>query len=58
VFGKPGFPLSDVPPAGDRGRRGGRYKAKPTRAFRFKDIREAHRVIESNEAKGKLVVVL
>ena len=36
----------------------GRYKAKPTRVFRFEDIREAHRVMESNEAKGKMVVVL
>jgi hypothetical protein len=26
--------------------------------FRFEDIREAHRVMESNEAKGKMVVVL
>ena len=33
-------------------------KAKPTRLFRFEDIREAHRVMESNEAKGKMVVVL
>jgi hypothetical protein len=36
----------------------GRYQAKPTRVFRFEDIREAHRVMESNEAKCKMVVVL
>ena len=36
----------------------GRYHAKPTRVFRFEDIREAHRVMESNEAKGKMVVVI
>jgi NADPH:quinone reductase-like Zn-dependent oxidoreductase len=36
----------------------GRYKAKPKRVFRFEDIQEAHRVMESNEAKGKMVVVL
>jgi hypothetical protein len=35
-----------------------RYKAKPTRVFRFVEIQEAHRVMESNEAKGKMVVVL
>jgi NADPH2:quinone reductase len=31
---------------------------KPSRVFRFEDIREAHRVMESNEASGKLVVIL
>ena len=59
VFGTPGFPLSDVPLqaiAADIA--AGRYKAKPSRVFRFEDIREAHRVMESNEAKGKMVVVL
>jgi NADPH:quinone reductase-like Zn-dependent oxidoreductase len=59
VFGTPGFPLSDVPLqaiAGDVA--AGRYKAKPARVFRFDDIREAHRVMESNQANGKLVVIL
>jgi NADPH2:quinone reductase len=59
VFGTPGFPLSDVPLqaiAGDVA--AGRYKAKPARVFRFEDIREAHRVMESNQANGKLVVIL
>jgi NADPH:quinone reductase len=59
VFGKPGFPLSDVPlQAIAADVEAGRYKAKPSRVFRFEDIREAHRVMESNEAKGKMVVVL
>jgi NADPH:quinone reductase-like Zn-dependent oxidoreductase len=58
VFGKPGFPLSDVPlQAIAADVEAGRYKAKPTRVFRFEDIQEAHRVMESNEAKGKMVVV-
>jgi NADPH:quinone reductase-like Zn-dependent oxidoreductase len=59
VFGKPGFPLSDVPLqtiAADV--EAGRYKAKPSRVFRFEDIQEAHRVMESNQAGGKMVVVL
>jgi hypothetical protein len=30
---------------------------KPLRVFRFEDIREAHRVMESDEAKGKMVAV-
>ena len=34
-----------------------RFKAKPSRVFKFEDIREAHRVMEANEANGKVVVV-
>ena len=59
VFGTPGFPLSDVPLqaiAADVA--AGRYKAKPARVFRFEDIREAHRVMEANQANGKIVVIL
>jgi NADPH2:quinone reductase len=58
VFGTPGFPLSDVPLqqiAGDAA--DGRLDAKPVRVFRFEEIREAHRVMEANEARGKMVVV-
>jgi NADPH2:quinone reductase len=58
VFGTPGFPLSDVP-LQDIARQvaAGRLKAKPARVFRFEEIREAHRVMEANEAGGKMVVV-
>src|SRR5262245_7913219 len=59
VFGTPGFPLSDVPLqaiAADIA--AGRYQAKPSRVFRFEDIREAHRVMDANQAKGKMVVVI
>jgi NADPH2:quinone reductase len=59
VFGTPGFPLSDVPLqkiAEDVAT--GRLKAKPSRVFGFDEIREAHRVMEANEASGKMVVVL
>ncbi|MCP3469391.1 zinc-binding alcohol dehydrogenase family protein [Bradyrhizobium sp. CCGUVB1N3] len=58
VFGTPGFPLSDVPLqqiAQDAA--GGRLDVKPARVFRFNEIREAHRVMEANEARGKMVVV-
>ena len=44
VFGTPGFPLSDVPLqkiADDVA--AGRLEAKPSRVFRFEEIREAHR---------------
>ena len=57
VFGT--FPLSDVPLQAIAEKVvAGRYKAKPSRVFRFEDIREAHRVMEANEANGKLVVRL
>jgi len=59
VFGTPGFPLSDVPLQTIAEKVAtGRYKAKPSRVFHFEEIREAHRVMEANEAKGKLVVRL
>lgn len=58
VFGMPGFPLSDVPLqqiAADVA--AGRLNVKPARIFGFEEIREAHRVMEANEAGGKMVVV-
>jgi NADPH:quinone reductase-like Zn-dependent oxidoreductase len=58
VFGTPGFPLSDVPLqqiAVDAA--AGRLDVKPTRIFRFEEIREAHRVMEAGEARGKMVIV-
>jgi NADPH2:quinone reductase len=59
MFGTPEFPLSDVPlqEMVDRAATGA-YKAKPANVFRFEDIQEAHRLIESNQANGKLVVRL
>ncbi|GAA4586721.1 zinc-binding alcohol dehydrogenase family protein [Planotetraspora phitsanulokensis] len=59
VFGTPGFPLSDVPlQAIAEQVAAGRLKAKPSRVFRFEEIREAHRVMEAGEAGGKMVVVV
>jgi NADPH2:quinone reductase len=52
VFGTPGFPLSDVPLqqiAADAA--AGRLDVKPTRIFRFEEIREAHRVMEAGKAR-------
>ena len=59
VFGKPGFPLYDVPLqaiASDVA--AGRYNAKPVRVFRLEEIREAHKLMESGQAGGKMVVRL
>jgi NADPH:quinone reductase len=59
VFGKPGFPLSDVPLQVIANHiAAGRYKAKPVRVFRFEEIREAHKLMESGQAGGKMVVRL
>ncbi len=58
VFGTPGFPLSDVPLqqiAQDAA--AGRLDVKPVRVFTFDNIQEAHRVMEANQASGKMVVV-
>jgi NADPH:quinone reductase len=58
VFGSPAFPLSDVPLQRiARDIADGRWNAKPSRIFRFEEIREAHRVMEANDAHGKMVVV-
>lgn len=58
VFGTPGFPLPDVP-LQDIARQvaAGRLDATPSRVFGFDRIREAHRVMESGETGGKMVVV-
>ena len=58
VFGTPGFPLADVPLQQiARDAAAGRLDVKPARIFGFEEIREAHRVMEANEARGKMVVV-
>jgi NADPH:quinone reductase-like Zn-dependent oxidoreductase len=59
VFGTPGFPLSDVPLSEIAEQvRNGRLDVRPSRIFSFNDIREAHRIMEAGEARGKMVVVL
>ena len=57
MYGSSEFPLSDVPLQAIVERaQSGVYQAKPARVFRFEEIAEAHRVMESNQAGGKLVV--
>jgi len=59
VTGSTEFPLSEIPFQDIVDRvAAGTYKAKPARVFGFDDIQQAHRVIESGEAGGKLVVRL
>ena len=57
--GTPDFPLSEIPfqdmvdcvAAGV-------YKAKPSRVFRFEEIREAHRILDQGSQTGKMVVLV
>jgi NADPH:quinone reductase len=59
VTGSAEFPLSEIPFQDIVDRvAAGNYKAKPVRVFGFDAIQQAHRVIESGEAGGKLVVRL
>jgi NADPH2:quinone reductase len=58
VFGSPGFPL-DVPLQTIIDRvMDGTYKAKPAKVFGFQEIeiQDAHRLMESYQAAGKIVV--
>jgi NADPH:quinone reductase len=57
VTGSGEFPLSEIPFQAIVDRvAAGAYKAKPAKVFRFDDIVAAHRLMESNEANGKIVV--
>jgi NADPH:quinone reductase-like Zn-dependent oxidoreductase len=57
MFGLPGFPLSEIPLQTIVQRAAaGVYKAKPSKVFVFEEIQEAHRLMESNRANGKIVV--
>jgi len=59
VTGTPEFPLSEIPFQAIVERvEAGIYRAKPARVFRFEEIQEAHRLMESGEANGKIVVRL
>ena len=59
TYGTPDYPLTDVPLQAivDRAA-AGTHRAKPARVFGFHEIREAHRLIEANQANGKVVVKL
>ena len=59
VFGMPEFPLSEIPLQTIVDRVAGSiYKAKPARVFHFEEIQEAHRLMDSYGADGKIVVTL
>jgi NADPH:quinone reductase-like Zn-dependent oxidoreductase len=59
MLGTKDYPLSDIPMqeiVDDAAR--GAYKAKPVKVMRFEQIPDAHRLVESNGAGGKIVVVV
>jgi NADPH2:quinone reductase len=57
VTGTAEFPLAEIPFQSIVDRvADGTYRAKPAKVFRFEDIRDAHRLMESGEAGGKIVV--
>jgi NADPH:quinone reductase len=57
VLGTSAFPLSEIPLTELIGKaESGIYQAKPARVFGFDDIVEAHRVMESGLAGGKMTV--
>jgi NADPH:quinone reductase-like Zn-dependent oxidoreductase len=59
MLGSPAFPTSEIPMQTIAERvENGTYKAGPARVFRFEEIREAHRLMESAAANGKIVVSL
>jgi NADPH:quinone reductase-like Zn-dependent oxidoreductase len=59
VTGTPEFPLSEIPFQAIVDRvADGSYKAKPAKVFGFEEIQDAHRLMESNRAGGKIVVRL
>lgn len=59
VLGGRDYPLAAIPfhHIVDRAAEGA-YLAKPARVFEFDEIREAHRLVESGQAHGKVVVRL
>lgn len=59
MFGTAGFPLSEIPLQHMAAcAASGAYRAAPVRVFGFDEIQAAHRLMESNQANGKLVVRL
>ena len=59
MFGTDGFPLSNIP-VGEIVDKvvSGAYVAAPKKVFEFEQIVDAHRLMESNTTKGKIVIKL
>ncbi len=58
MFGTPDFPLTDIPLQHIVEQvEKGVYRCEPARVFGFDEIRQAHRLMESNDAGGKIVIM-
>jgi len=58
LFGTPSLPLSEIPFAEFIARaEKGSYETVPAHVFDFEQIVEAHRLMESGKARGKIVIV-
>jgi NADPH:quinone reductase-like Zn-dependent oxidoreductase len=58
-LGEDGYPLAGIPLTEMVAKaEAGTYRARPVRVFGFEEIVEAHRVMESGEAGGKMVVAV
>ena len=58
-LGSPDFPVSEIPfQAMAQKAAAGRYEVRPAAVFSFDRIREAHRLMESGDAFGKIVVLV
>ena len=59
LFGTKNFPLDTIPfHEIVSAVQNGIYRAKPVKTFAFSQIQQAHQLMEQNQAKGKIVVVL
>jgi len=59
VTGSDAFPLSEIPFQDIVDRvASGAFKAKPAKSFHFNEIQAAHRLLEANQAGGKIVVCM
>jgi NADPH:quinone reductase-like Zn-dependent oxidoreductase len=57
VLGTPDFPLSSIPLQAIVSKiEKGAWSAKPTHVFNYRNIHDAHRMLDSHEAGGKIVV--
>src|SRR5262249_21153799 len=59
TYGNRDYPLADIPFQSIVARAAkGIYRARPAKVFRFEQIADAHRLMESNQANGKIVVTV